>query len=86
MIGTGVERRPYSTQPAVGPSFNTGCAPACTVITCSCTVASFYWSSTSVATDLAFAWVVGFLSGPVNAVDKSFSGFGGFVRAVRGGL
>jgi hypothetical protein len=30
--------------PATWPAFNAGCAPACTVLTCSCTVSAYYWS------------------------------------------
>ena len=34
----------YETfNPSVDPMFNTGCVPACTVTTCSCTVGSSYW-------------------------------------------
>src|SRR5712691_4434273 len=36
-----------SSSPAVDPVFNTGCTVGCTVTTCSCTAASYYWSSTS---------------------------------------
>jgi hypothetical protein len=33
--------------PSVSPAFNTGCAPACTVLTCSRTASSNYWSSST---------------------------------------
>ncbi len=69
--------------PSVDPVFNTGCVPACTVTTCSCTVSSSDWSSTSVANVPSVAWVVGFNDGGVGFLDKGFSIF---VRAVRGGL
>ncbi len=36
-----------AVNPSVDPVFNSGCVAACTVTTCSCTVSSFYWSSTS---------------------------------------
>jgi hypothetical protein len=51
--------RPSSVPaPLVPPEFDTGCTPGCTVLACSCTAASFYWSSTpwnnpSLGTELA---------------------------------
>jgi len=71
-----------TSYPAVSPAFNTACAPACTVLTCSCTAASFYWSSTTVASSPSIAWVVGFSDGYANFRAK---GDGAYVRAVRGG-
>jgi hypothetical protein len=70
--------------PAVSAAFNTGCAPGCTVLTCSCTFSSVYWSSTSPADAPALAWNVNFLFGSVNrnyikATDSYYA------RAVRGG-
>ena len=53
------------------------------MLTCSCTTASIYWSSSSYASFPADAWNVYFFDGLVNASDKSGSAF---VRAVRGGL
>jgi hypothetical protein len=44
--------------PAVDPIFNAGCAPGCTVLTCSCTAAFHYWTSTSSVGSPLFAWVV----------------------------
>ena len=69
--------------PSVDPVFNTACAPGCTVTSCSCTVPSPYWSSSSFAGIPPHAWLVEFLIGNVGSSDK---GNGGFVRAVRGGL
>ena len=69
--------------PSVSPAFNTGCVAACTVTTCSCTVSSGYWSSSSRAGGPSFAWGVNFFSGGVGNSNKTFNGF---VRAVRGGL
>ena len=69
--------------PSVDPVFNTACAPGCTVTSCSCTVPSAYWSSSSFAGIPPNAWLVEFLIGNVGSSDK---GNGGFVRAVRGGL
>jgi len=43
--------------PALDPVFNTACAPSCTVTTCSCDAANFYWSSTSLAPLPNFAWI-----------------------------
>src|SRR5207244_11210691 len=34
--------------PAVSPAFNNNCTSGCTVLTCSCTASSGYWSSTTV--------------------------------------
>jgi hypothetical protein len=69
--------------PAVGTSFDNGCAPACVVAACSCTEPDTeYWSSTTVAPTPAFAWVV-FSNGGVNFDHEVFSTAS--VRAVRGG-
>jgi hypothetical protein len=67
--------------PSVSSEFNTSC-PGSTVLTGSCTVASTYWSSTTIAFFPDGAWDVDFASGGVgNAVkDIVFH-----VRAVRGG-
>ena len=81
----------YETfNPSVDPVFNTGCVPACTVTTCSCTVdlslldVKFdYWSSSTFAISPFGAWRVEFFSG---IVLSQFKIFGLFVRAVRGGL
>jgi hypothetical protein len=69
--------------PSVSPAFDTGCAPACTVLTCSCTEASNYWSSTTAAGAIASAWTVDFFNGGVYAGGKINGTFR--VRAVRGG-
>jgi hypothetical protein len=67
---------------AVSPAFDTDCATACTVLTCSCTVSDDYWSAIAYA-DLPprHAWLVNFLDGQVRAGTKSFQFY---VRAVRG--
>ena len=52
--------------PAVSPAFNNNCTSGCTVLTCSCTASSTYWSSTTVAGQArpgdppgpTFAWFV----------------------------
>jgi hypothetical protein len=69
--------------PSVHPAFNTACSPGCTVVTCSCTVASLYWSSTTDAFFATDAWGVQFSYGFVFDGVKT-STFA--VRAVRGGL
>ena len=71
--------------PAVSPAFNNGCAPGCTVLTCSCTVSNTYWSSTTYPSPSGgtVGFVVYFNDGSVRTSDKSVSDF---VRAVRGGL
>jgi len=68
--------------PATFPAFNTGCAPACAVQTCSCTVPDFYWSSSTYANLPNFAWYVDFSDGNTVWLTKN-DDFR--VRAVRGG-
>jgi hypothetical protein len=68
--------------PAIDPVFNTGCAPNCTVLTCSCTQSAYYWSSTTHQFSPDLAWFVYFLDG--SAFSGSKSNFG-YLRAVRGG-
>ena len=71
-----------NASPSVSSAFNTSCSATCTVLTCSCTAASGYWSS-STAAGLPSAWFVNFTGGEVAEFGKS-----AFlpVRAVRGGL
>ena len=67
--------------PSIDAAFNTGCAPGCTVLTCSCT-GPVYWSS-DVPTDPGNAWSVYYDGNVVYPPqDKDFILF---VRAVRGG-
>lgn len=70
--------------PCVPPGFNTGCVAGCMAISCSCTQAERYWSSTSIVGNLPFpsAWGIFFRTGEVTGIDKA-SAF--FVRAVRDG-
>ena len=68
--------------PAVDPVFDTDCAASCTVLICSCTPASGYWSSSTDAGTPTFAWGVDFNAGSVLNPGKSDSLL---VRAVRGG-
>lgn len=74
--------------PAVSEAFHDTegegqCVPDCTVEACSCTAASFYWSSTSFAPNPSSAWVFFFGNGGV--IDAGKDG-DRRVRAVRGGL
>jgi hypothetical protein len=71
--------------PAVSPAFNTGCVAACTVLTCSCTTAAGYWSSSTRVVSPGDAWLVAFDVGHVVHAGKVF-GSTYRVRAVRGGL
>jgi hypothetical protein len=68
--------------PAVSPAFNTACVPACTVLTCSCTQPSDYWSSSTYQVFPRQAWYTYFYNGEMFANGKSISKH---VRAVRGG-
>jgi uncharacterized protein DUF1566 len=67
--------------PCVPPAFNTGCAGACTVMGCSCTRASLYWSATTNGVTPNDAWDVNFVNGVVHNDAKPYSVY---VRAVRG--
>ena len=72
-----------ASSPAVRTAFNKDCKPGCSVITCSCTKSSFYWSSTTVQAGPTTAWSVLFLNGSLTtALKTSYN----YVRAVRGGL
>ena len=66
--------------PTIFSEFDTLCTPGCSVTTCSCTVASVYWSSTTLAFNPFFAWTVKFDFG-----DAFFGlkGNAAHVRAVR---
>jgi hypothetical protein len=70
----------------VSPEFNTGCVVGCTALTCSCTAAANYWSSTTVTTASSFnAWIVGFNS-LIRRVFPFPKTLTFRVRGVRGGL
>jgi hypothetical protein len=70
--------------PAVSAPFNTGCAPGCTVLTCSCTFSGVHWSSSSAAGAGNIGWGVNFFVGSANRnYLKATESY--FVRAVRGG-
>jgi len=72
-----------ASSPAVGPVFNTACAPACTVLTCSCTRFDLHWTSTSYQNFTQYAWFVHFADGDLSSNFKTTPAR---VRAVRGGL
>lgn len=70
--------------PSIGAAFNTSCPGGCTVLTCSCTVATetIFWSSTTYVVTPQSAWLVNFYDGTAYVAAKS-NGY--HVRAVRGG-
>jgi predicted GNAT family N-acyltransferase len=68
--------------PTIDPVFNTDCAPACTVLMCSCTATTDHWSSSTDTYDPAQAWLVQFYVGFTNSSLKYKDTH---VRAVRGG-
>jgi hypothetical protein len=69
--------------PAISPPFTTGCAPGCTVLTCSCTKNVFFWTSTTTAADARYAWGGWFSQG---TLLQQFKTNPLSVRAVRGGV
>jgi len=73
------------TEPALAAAFDTGCAPACTVLTCSCkgNASANFWASTTYALSPSGAWVFDFQTGYSYAASKT--SFSLNVRAVRGG-
>ncbi|MBU6283626.1 DUF1566 domain-containing protein [bacterium] len=64
-------------------AFDTGCAPGCTVTSCSCTRPAPYWTSSTYRAFPYDAWTVEFRGGSVEAFDKTGRHL---LRAVRGGL
>jgi hypothetical protein len=68
--------------PVLSTLFDTACNQGCTVLTCSCSRADNYWSSTSDAGNPFYTWAVSFSNGSVNDLLKTYSFY---VRAVRGG-
>ena len=71
-----------ASYPAINAAFNANCAPTCSVLTCSCTQLSAYWSSSTYQDIPSRAWVVYFNDGYVVGYLKTDNGY---VRAVRGG-
>ena len=73
------------TNPAILPAFIVpDCIPGCTILTCSCTRAGAYWTSTTSQQPgfQTVAWTVDFFNGGWSRGGKSGMGY---VRAVRGG-
>ena len=71
-----------NVNPAISAPFNTGCQLGCSVLACSCTAASYYWSSSTYAIDPTQALAVFFGGGFVFPAAKTSKYH---VRAVRGG-
>ncbi len=71
-----------AVSPAVSAALSTACVADCTVLTCSCTPASNFWSSTTNQDNPIGAWSVGFADGSVYPFSKISENS---VRAVRGG-
>jgi len=71
-----------AVSPATFSAFNASCAASCTVLTCSCTQSSNYWSSSTGQYSPSDAWFVYFSDGYTYYYDIS-SSLG--VRAVRSG-
>ena len=71
-----------TSNPAVSPAFNANCTPGCMATTCSCTAASFYWSSSSFAANPSLPWLLDFFTGGTATPSKTTYWF---MRAVRGG-
>ncbi len=76
-------RNVAASDPAAYSTFTTGCVAACTVLTCSCSGSSYYWSSTTVALYPSLAWYVYGFDGYAGGINRQDSLH---VRAVRGGL
>ena len=72
-----------NSAPAVSPAFDNNCTSPCTVLTCSCTQSSAYWSSSNNAVFPQDAWAVSFQDGSVPASVSKVNSF--VARAVRGG-
>jgi hypothetical protein len=68
--------------PAIDPTFASGCLAPCDTVACSCTRQNYYWSSTSAQGNPGFAWLVVFTDGVVGTGNKINANY---VRAVRGG-
>lgn len=69
--------------PSVSPAFNTDCTPGCTVLTCSCTGLTSYWTSSAQVNDPDSAYLVSLFNGTIGVGAKTLTVFR--ARAVRGG-
>jgi len=76
-------RNLQAVAPATYSQFASGCAPGCTVTTCSCTPSSLYWTSSTYLDFPSYAWTMNFTDGDVQSNLKTDTAS---VRAVRGGL
>lgn len=79
----GVSYSSGCVNPPVDAVFNTGCTPSCTVTSCSCTMYSYYWSSTTFTDFPEEAWSVLFWCGGHAEDQEKTKSF--YVRGVRGG-
>ena len=72
-----------TSKPATYAEFDDGCAAGCTILGCSCTGQTSYWSSSTLALPgTTNAWTVNFGTGGMSSADK-LTAYG--ARAVRGG-
>jgi len=69
--------------PPVAPEFDSGCAPGCSVTSCSCTHADFHWSASTDPRHSNAAWSVIF--GGDGVAEADLKTYKMYVRAVRGG-
>jgi hypothetical protein len=74
-----------TTNPATPLAFNFGCAPGCTVLTCSCSAPGlgFYWMSNTASPGYGDAWALRLSDGDLFTVTTAATYN---VRAVRGGF
>lgn len=70
------------SSPVVDAAFDTGCSGSCAGITCSCTAASRYWTSSTLPSDAGKAWFFGFGDGSMDPDSKDTLNS---ARAVRNG-
>lgn len=59
------------SNPAAASVWHAGCTGGCTVLTCSCTANTNYWTSTTYAPSVSLAWGVDFGDGSTNNLGKS---------------
>jgi hypothetical protein len=69
------------SNPAINPVFHTGCVGGCTVLTCSCTKNTVYWTSSTYLGYTPATWKVNAPDGDIYAGDRA--GDNHAVRAVR---
>jgi hypothetical protein len=72
------------SNPGVAPSFDSGCTPGCTVLTCSCTDNDFYWTSSESPSDNPWrVFFNGIAAGSGGGASLGFRSSLEDVRAVR---